>query len=41
MTNESAYGLVGTMLLAGHKLEIDYAEGTVTLDKKQTNKKRK
>ena len=31
VTNDGEYGLIGTMLLAGHKLEIDYVAGTVTL----------
>ncbi len=31
VTNDGEYGLIGTMLLAGHKLEIDYSAGTVTL----------
>jgi len=29
--NEGEYGLLGTMLLAGHRLEIDYSSGTVSV----------
>jgi clan AA aspartic protease len=36
VTNDSTYGLIGTMLLAGNKLEIDYGDGTVTLEKKKS-----
>ena len=31
ITNDCEYGLIGTMLLAGHKLEIDYGKRTVSL----------
>ncbi len=31
IANDNEYPLVGTMMLAGHRLEIDYAESTVTL----------
>ena len=31
VTNESEYALLGTILLADHRLEIDYSAGTVSL----------
>jgi hypothetical protein len=32
VTNESAFGLIGTGLLAGRKLTVDYAEKTVIIE---------
>ena len=32
VSNNSVYGLVGTMLLARHRLEIDYEHGAVSID---------
>jgi len=31
VANDSKFPLVGTVLLAGHRLEVDYGNGTVTI----------